>query len=55
MSNEIRIEVIVPERFAQIKKTWIGDGRGLAVTGNESYRQVAELIAGYSGGPVSNE
>lgn len=33
------------QRLQQIKQNWIGDnGQGLAVRGNESYRQIAELV-----------
>lgn len=33
------------ERLGEIRRNWIGsDGKGLAIVGNESYRQVAELI-----------
>jgi hypothetical protein len=40
-------ETITRERLEQIKNNWLGADRksGLAVVGNENYRQVAELIA----------
>lgn len=40
---------VTVERLETIKRNWIGNGYGLAITGNESHRQIAELIQAVEG------